>query len=159
MPRRGNIAALRTSRDVSSMISARHHLDQGITFFSLTKFTFFGQFRSFFAKWGLFFAKWGLLFASLYVRKSPAVLLNLGDPIAPLHHCRFCQPNLKLLPLSLRSWNATHDRYLPQCAAEVHHPHQRLFELMTGGAATAGTGGRHVSHGIESQRVTNSRPK
>ena len=32
-----------------------------------------------------FFAKWGLLFASLYVRKSPAVLLNLGDPIAPLH--------------------------------------------------------------------------
>ena len=59
----------------------------------------FRQFRRFFAKWGLFFAKWGLFFASLYVRKSPAVLMNLGDPIAPLHHCRFRQPNLKLLSL------------------------------------------------------------
>ena len=61
--------------------------------------------------------------------------------------------------LSLRSWIATHGRYLPQCAAEVHYPHQRLFKVMTGGAATAGTGWRHVSHGIESQRVTNSGPK
>ena len=47
-----------------------------------------------------FFAKWGRLFASLYVCKSPTVLMNLGDPIAPLHHCRFRQPNLKLLSLS-----------------------------------------------------------
>ena len=71
-----------------------------------------------------------------------------GDPIAPLHCC-----------LSLRSWNATHGRYLPQCAGEVHYPHQRLFKLMTGGAATAGTGGRHVGHAFESQRLTNSGPK
>ena len=49
------------------------------------KIRFFANFRCFFAKWGLFFAKWGLLFASLYVCKSPAVLLNLGHPIAPLH--------------------------------------------------------------------------
>ena len=62
----------------------------------------FRQFRRFFAKWGLFFAKWGLFFASLYVRKSPTVLLNLDDPIAPLHHCRFHQPNLKLLSLSVQ---------------------------------------------------------
>ena len=59
----------------------------------------FRQFPRFFANRDLFFAKWGLLFASLYVRKSPAVLLNLGDLIAPLHHCRFRQPNLKLLSL------------------------------------------------------------
>ena len=45
---------------------------------------FFANLGCFFAKWGLFFAKWGLFFASLYVRKSPAVLLNLGHPIAPL---------------------------------------------------------------------------
>ena len=65
--------------------------------------TFFANKIRFFAKWGLFFAKWGLLFAGLYVRKSPAVLLNLGDPIimiAQLHHCRFPQPNFKLLSLS-----------------------------------------------------------
>ena len=31
------------------------------------------------------------------LRSSPAVLLNLGDTIAPLHYCRFRQPNLKLL--------------------------------------------------------------
>ena len=45
----------------------------------------FRQFHRFFAKWGLLFAKWGLLFARLYVCKSPAVLLNLGHPIVPLH--------------------------------------------------------------------------
>ena len=49
------------------------------------KIHLFTNFRRFFAKWGLFFAKWGLLFARLDVRKSPAVLLNLGHPIAPLH--------------------------------------------------------------------------
>ena len=53
-------------------------------FFFANKIHRFANFRRFFAKWGLFFAKWGLLFASLYVRKSPAVLLNLGHPIAPL---------------------------------------------------------------------------
>ena len=53
----------------------------------------FRQLSHFLAKRGLFFAKWGLLFASLYVRKSPAVLLDLGDPIALLHHCLFRQPN------------------------------------------------------------------
>ena len=62
--------------------------------------TLLRQINGFFAKCGLFFAKWGLTFASLYVRKSPAVLLDLGDPIAPLHHCRFRQPNLNLLSLS-----------------------------------------------------------
>ena len=66
------------------------------------KIHLFANFPCFFAKRGLFFAKWGpsLLFARLYVRKSPAVLLNLGDPMAPLHHYRFRQPNLKLLSLS-----------------------------------------------------------
>ena len=54
-------------------------------FFFANKIRFFANFGHFFAKWGLFFAKWGLFFASLYVRKSPAVLLNLGHPIAPLH--------------------------------------------------------------------------
>ena len=54
-------------------------------FFFANKIRFFANSRCFFAKWGLFFAKWGLLFASLYVRKSQAVLLNLGHPIAPLH--------------------------------------------------------------------------
>ena len=54
-------------------------------FFFANKIRLFANFRRFFAKWGLFFAKWGLLFASLYVRKSPAFLLNLGHPIAPLH--------------------------------------------------------------------------
>ena len=49
------------------------------------KIHLFANFRRFFAKWGLFFAKWGLLFARSYVRKSPAVLLNLGHLIAPLH--------------------------------------------------------------------------
>ena len=49
------------------------------------KIRLFASFPRFFAKWGLFFAKWGLLFAKLYVRKYPAVLLNLGDPIAQLH--------------------------------------------------------------------------
>ena len=44
----------------------------------------FRQLCCFFAKWGLFFAKWGLFFASLYVHKSPAVLLKLGHPMAPL---------------------------------------------------------------------------
>ena len=29
---------------------------------------------------------------------------------------------------------------------QVHDPYQRLFKLTTGGAATAGTGGQHVSH-------------
>ena len=48
------------------------------------KIRLFANFRRFFAKWGLFFAEWGLLFAKLYVRKSPAFLLNLGHPIAPL---------------------------------------------------------------------------
>ena len=60
----------------------------------------FRQIYCFFAMWGFFFAKWGPLFASHYVRKSPAVLLNLGYAITPLHHCRFRQPNLKLLSLS-----------------------------------------------------------
>ena len=63
-------------------------LDQSIhmnKFFFANKIHFFANFRRFFTKWGLFFAKWGLLFARLYVRKSPAVLLNLGHPIAPLH--------------------------------------------------------------------------
>ena len=53
-------------------------------FFFANKIRFFANFGCFFTKWGLFFAKWGLFFASLYVRKSPAVLLNLGHPIAPL---------------------------------------------------------------------------
>ena len=53
-------------------------------FFFANKIRFFANCGHFFAKWGLFFAKWGLFFASLYVRKSPAVLLNLGHPIAPL---------------------------------------------------------------------------
>ena len=53
-------------------------------FFFANTIRFFANFGHFFAKWGLFFAKWGLFFASLYVRKSPAVLLNLGRPIAPL---------------------------------------------------------------------------
>ena len=50
-------------------------------FFFVNKIHLFANFLRFFAKWGLFFAKWGLL---LYVRKSLAVLLNLGHPIAPL---------------------------------------------------------------------------
>ena len=54
-------------------------------FFFANKIRLFANFRRFFAKRGLFFAKWGLLFAKLYVRKSPAFLLNLGHPIAPLH--------------------------------------------------------------------------
>ena len=62
----------------------------------------FCQFYSFSAKWGLFFATWGLLLDSLYVRKSQTFLLNLGHPIAPPHHSRFRQPNLKLLSLSVQ---------------------------------------------------------
>ena len=68
-------------------------------FFFHLQNSLFSPILSFFAKWGLFFAKWGLLFTSLYVHKSPAVLLNLGNPIAPLHHCCCCRPNLKLLSL------------------------------------------------------------
>ena len=63
---------------------------------------------------------------------------------------------------SLRSWNATHGRYLQQCAAEVHYPiypHQHLCKLMTGGAATVGTGGQHVSYGIKSLLLTFYLPK
>ena len=45
---------------------------------------FFRQQNSLFRQLCCFFAKWGLFFASLYVHKSPAVLLNLGHPIAPL---------------------------------------------------------------------------
>ena len=70
--------------------------------------------------------------------------------VSQIHNC--CHS----LRRSLRSWNANYGRYLPHCAAEVHYrkfddyPHQRPFKLMTGGAATAGTGGLHVSHWIES---------
>ena len=78
------------------------------------------------------------------------------------------------LRVSLRSRNATDGRYLPLYAAEVHYLHQHLFKLMTGsrafklmtGGATAGTGGRHVSHGFESlsrtfpgPKITNSKHK
>ena len=52
-------------------------------FFSPTQFAFSPTLVTFSPSgdlWGLFFAKWGLFFASLYVRKSPAVLLNLGHP-------------------------------------------------------------------------------
>ena len=105
----------------------------------------FRQLSCFLAKWGLFFVKWGLLFSSIYVGKSQAVHLNLGDPTAPLHHYHFFSAKFKIAV----ALSAAGDRYLPQCAAEVHCPHQHLFKLMKGGAATAGTGGRHVSHWIE----------
>ena len=52
--------------------------------------------------------------------------------------------------------NATDGRYLPQCAAEAHYPHQRPFKLLTGGAVTAGIGRWHVSHGFKSQPLTNA---
>ena len=66
---------------------------------SPTEFTFSPRF---FARWGFFFARWGFFFASLYVRKSPAILLNLGDPSAQLHQCIFRQQKLKLLSLSVQ---------------------------------------------------------
>ena len=39
-------------------------------------------------RWGLFFAS-----LSLYVCMSPAILLNLGDPSAPLHSAVFVSKN------------------------------------------------------------------
>ena len=70
----------------------------------------------------------------------------------------FCLRKLKLLSLSA----AGTQRMVDTCRSEQRRykfSHCTLFKLLTGGSATAGTGGRHVSHGIESQRVTNSGPK
>ena len=49
----------------------------------------------------LFLARWGLFFTSLYVCKSPAILLDLGEPNAWLCQCCFRQHKSKLLSLSL----------------------------------------------------------
>ena len=49
----------------------------------------FRYFRHFFAWWIFPFARWGLLFASLYVRNSPAIMLNICEPGAPIRQCSF----------------------------------------------------------------------
>ena len=98
----------------------------------------FGQVRSFFCQVGSFILQ--------YLRRQVS-----GSPLESR------RPDSTASPLPLFSakfkiavaLSAAGDRYLPQCAAEVHYPHQHLFKLMKGGAATAGTGGRHVSHWIE----------
>ena len=150
MPRRGNIAALRTSRDVSSMISARHHLDQGITFFSLTKFTFL-PISSLFRQVGLLFRQVGSLISqSLRSQVS-------GSPL----ESRRSDSTASSLPFSSAKFKiavslcaAGTQRMVDTCRSEQRRykfSHCALFKLLTGGAATAGTGGRHVSHGIESR--------
>ena len=120
---------------------------------------FFCRQNSLFRQLCCFFAKWGLLFASLYVCKSRAVFLNPSDPIALLHHSPFSSAKFKIA--------VTFCAAGMQCMADTcssvqwryKFSHRALFKLLTGGAATAGAGGRHVSHELDSQRLTYSWPK
>ena len=64
--------------------------------------------------------------------------LLYSTPALPFSSAKF---NFFFCCHSLCSWNTTDGRYIQQCAADEHYPHQRLFYLMTGGAATAARAG------------------
>ena len=103
-----------------------------------------------FTRWGLFFARWGLFFASIYVRKSPAILFNLGDPSAPLHQSSFHQQKLKLLSLSAQLERTGWQILTAVCSGGTFC-FTAPFQVADRRAAMACTGWLHVSHGIESQ--------
>ena len=83
------------------------------------------------------------------------------DAVCPLSLCAAKFKNavslrlsLRCLRLSLRCWNVVDGRYA-MCRGRTLF-FTAPFQIADGGAATAGTGGRHISHGFETQSVSNA---